>query len=196
MGRRRSRNRLNEDSSMNLVFIYGPPAAGKLTVATELSNLIDYKLLDNHAVINTVTRIFPFSDTEHAALRRKLSRKFRIELFEAAAENDISLVTTLGASGQEYFDFFADTQEAVEKHGGTVCFVQLLPTEEALYDRITGQSRKELHKLGTPEELKSRIMQQPDMFMKYPNVEHLTIDNTEMSPGDVAEIIRDHYKLS
>lgn len=180
---------------MKLVFIYGPPAAGKLTVATELSKLTHYKLLDNHAVINAVTRIFPFSDTEHAALRRKLSRNIRLELFEAAAENDISLITTLGASGQDYFDFFKDTQAVIEKHEGTIYFVQLLPTVDALYDRVEAESRIPLQKLITKDELRSRVEGQSDMFVKYPDTEHLTVDNTSMSPAEVAYKIKDNYSL-
>lgn len=180
---------------MNLLFIYGPPAAGKLTVATEISKLLDYKLLDNHSVINAVTRIFPFSDIEHSALRRKISRKFRVELFEAAAENNISVVTTLGASGQDYFDFFEETQVVVKKHNGNVYFVQLLPSQEALYERVVQDSRKQLQKLSTKDDLKERITKESEMFKKYPNVDHLTLDNTHLSPAETAKAIKIHYNL-
>jgi shikimate kinase len=38
--------------TMPIVFIYGPPAAGKLTVAKELSAVTGYKLFDNHVTID------------------------------------------------------------------------------------------------------------------------------------------------
>lgn len=37
---------------MKLVFIYGMPAAGKLTVAKELAGLSGYKLFHNHQVVD------------------------------------------------------------------------------------------------------------------------------------------------
>lgn len=180
---------------MKLVFIYGPPAAGKLTVATEISRLIDYKLLDNHAVINAVTRIFPFSDTEHADVRRKLARDIRLEMYRVAAENDINLITTLGAAGPQYFDFYEAIQNVVEDNGGKVLFVQLLPTMDTLLDRVENQSRVDLHKIDSKEVLSKRLSEQPENFDKYPNMEHKTIDNTNMSPEEVAKTIIDHYNL-
>lgn len=180
---------------MKLIFIYGPPAAGKLTVATELSKLLGYKLLDNHSVINTVTRIFPFNDIEHGSLRRKLSRQIRLELFEAAAQNNINVITTLGASGQEYFDFFEDTQSVIEANNGTVCFVQLLPSVDALYERVEQQSRKNFQKLDSKTALSDRINNQSEMFVKYPNVHHFTLDNTKLSPIEAALAIQKYYNL-
>ena len=45
---------------MKLVFIYGPPAVGKLTVATELVKLTGFKLFDNHVSIDFVKSVFEF----------------------------------------------------------------------------------------------------------------------------------------
>jgi tRNA uridine 5-carbamoylmethylation protein Kti12 len=45
---------------MKLVFIYGPPAAGKLTVATELSRLTGFKLFHNHVSIQFVESLFEY----------------------------------------------------------------------------------------------------------------------------------------
>ncbi len=39
---------------MKLVFIYGPPASGKLTVARELAALTGYKLFHNHLVVEAL----------------------------------------------------------------------------------------------------------------------------------------------
>ena len=45
---------------MNLVFIYGPPGVGKLTVAKELAGLTGYKLFHNHLSIDWVLPVFDF----------------------------------------------------------------------------------------------------------------------------------------
>ena len=46
---------------MKLVIIQGPPAAGKLTVATELAAPTSFKLFHNHASIDCVKPVFEFA---------------------------------------------------------------------------------------------------------------------------------------
>lgn len=55
---------------MNLVFLYGPPAVGKLTVATILAEKTGYTLFHNHQIINLLRNVFGFDSKE----RRQLGR--------------------------------------------------------------------------------------------------------------------------
>ena len=41
---------------MKLIFIYGLPATGKLTVAVELAAMTGYKLFHNHLVVDLLCR--------------------------------------------------------------------------------------------------------------------------------------------
>ena len=43
---------------MKLVFLYGPPAVGKFTVAKELAALTGFKLFHNHLTVDVATSIF------------------------------------------------------------------------------------------------------------------------------------------
>src|SRR5687767_7404804 len=76
-------------SHMDLIFIYGPPGVGKLTVAKELVRLTGYKLFHNHLTLNYVSAIFdwegPFWDLVH---------DIRCSMIAAAAKEGISLVFT------------------------------------------------------------------------------------------------------
>jgi len=45
---------------MNLVFLHGPPAAGKLTVGREFARVTNSKLFDNHISIDFAKNIFEF----------------------------------------------------------------------------------------------------------------------------------------
>lgn len=43
---------------MQLIFIYGPPAVGKLSVANALAKLTGYRVFHNHLTIDLVRSIF------------------------------------------------------------------------------------------------------------------------------------------
>lgn len=45
---------------MRLVFIHGPAASGKLTVAKELAALTGYPLFHNHLIVDALLAVFPF----------------------------------------------------------------------------------------------------------------------------------------
>lgn len=44
---------------MNLIFIYGPPATGKLTIANELSSLTGLPVFHNHLTRDIVKSLYP-----------------------------------------------------------------------------------------------------------------------------------------
>lgn len=46
------------------ILIYGPPAAGKLTVARSLVEGHGVKLLDNHLTLDVALQLFPFGTKE------------------------------------------------------------------------------------------------------------------------------------
>lgn len=55
---------------MKLLFLYGPPAVGKFTVAKEWAALTGFKFLHNHLTIDLVTSVFePRSDPYFYLLR-------------------------------------------------------------------------------------------------------------------------------
>lgn len=123
---------------MNLIFIYGPPAAGKLTVATELVKLTNYKLLDNHKAIDCLAELFPRSGNQRIeSIRGGLGRKTRLDMFEAAASAGTHLIATFALLAPGTQDFMRQTKYRVENAGGGVLFVQLLPTRDCLLERVT-----------------------------------------------------------
>lgn len=180
---------------MNLIFLYGPPAAGKLTVAQELATLLNYKLFHNHAILNVLADVFPFGDQKLSPIRKKLGWKFRLEVFEEAAQADVDLITTFGRAGGQYFDFFSDVIRAVEGNNGRVLFIQVTATEEVLLQRVANQSRKDHKKISSPEHLQEMLHEGPNMFEKYPDREHLSIDTRILSPRENAERIIEYYGL-
>ena len=180
---------------MNLIFIYGPPAAGKLTVALELKKLLGYKVFDNHALIDPIASLFPFDHPELNKIRSRLGAKFRIELFNEAAKAGVDCVTTAARNAPEGHKFLRSVQKAVEEGGGTVLYVQLVASRSTLLERVTNESRRKKGKLGSRDKLEAQLKAEPSFFDTFPDKKHIKIDNTKLSPKEVAQAIIDYYRL-
>ena len=56
---------------MILVFLYGPVASGKLTIARELAARTGFALFHNHLVVDAVMAVFPFGSESFVRLRER-----------------------------------------------------------------------------------------------------------------------------
>lgn len=176
---------------MKLIFIYGPPASGKLTVAKELSKITKYKIFHNHLTVDLVNSIFEFG-TE---IFWKIVSKYRLELIEVAAkENTKGLIFTYFYVQNEDDWFVKKVIKIIKKHNGEVCFVQIHCDKSELIKRVKHSSRKNYAKIKSVKLLKETIKKR-DAFSNVPYVKNLVIDNTKLSPKKTAEIIKNHYKL-
>src|SRR4051812_6131450 len=71
---------------MTLIFLYGPPGVGKLTVAETLAERTGFKIMQNNPTVQAVTPIFEFGTKEWS---RTLHR-IRLVMFEEAARSGIA----------------------------------------------------------------------------------------------------------
>lgn len=175
---------------MHLFVLYGPPAVGKLTIGKILSENLQIPLVDNHSITNPLARVFGWGHPE----QYRLGEKFRFELFESAAREDKSLITTLGGGGA-YYDFFVQTtKRIVESHGGSVVFVRLTSPEDVLFDRVSNQSRVDKFTISEREKLADVFSNNPDVFASVlvPNL--IEIDTSKQSPAVSAEMIVQAFK--
>ena len=93
---------------MNLIFLYGTPAAGKLTIAKELVKLVSYKLYDNHAIISPLGALFTYADPELNAIRAPPGKRIRVDDFGSAAKAGINFISTSGGVGRKILSFFVN----------------------------------------------------------------------------------------
>ena len=108
---------------MKLIFIYGPPAVGKLTVAEELSKITGYKIFHNHLVFDIISPIFD-SDKK---LFWNLIRKIKLQVIESAIKEKIGgLIFTMAWGLRPYNpNFINRVIRIVKKYKGKVYFVHL-----------------------------------------------------------------------
>lgn len=180
---------------MNLILLYGPPAAGKLTVATELSNTLGYKLVDNHKAIDYLVELFPRSDNKELELARsRLGRKIRLDMFEAAANAGVNLITTFAPLSPGTTDFMRQVRATVEGAGGHALFVQLLPSRDVLLERVTAESRQG-KKIDNHDLWHEVVGTNDAAFETFPDLEHCVLDNSDLTPAQAVEQIIQYYHL-
>jgi tRNA uridine 5-carbamoylmethylation protein Kti12 len=76
---------------MKLIILYGPPAAGKLTVANELATIADVKVFDNHQVIDIIE---PIVTRKYADFAKLIYDTQRAIIGAAIKANQVNVVIT------------------------------------------------------------------------------------------------------
>ncbi len=174
---------------MNLIFIYGPPASGKLTISEELIKITGYKLFHNHITRDLVRDIYPDDLSE----KYELVSNLRLEVFEFAARHNTNMIFTWVYDGEADDKFVNDTIDVVKAHGGDVLFVETRATNESLLERVGNDSRKQFFKLGDVDIMKNIL--DTHKFVPIPFVDSLTIDTSTIEPTESAKLIVNHYGL-
>jgi len=125
---------------MKLLFVYGPAASGKLTIARELVTLTGFALFHNHLVVDAVAAVFPFGSERFVELREQ----FWLAMFHEAAEAGHSLIFTFAPEASGALDFPDRARQAVEVAGGEIIFVRLTLSRDEQERRIGNPDRDRL----------------------------------------------------
>lgn len=175
---------------MKLLFIYGSPAVGKLTVAREIAARTGFKVFHNHLSIDCIEPIFEFGSKSFG----KLIGLIRRETIREAAQVGQNLIYTFCYAKGSDEPHVKDVTEIVEENGGEVCFVLLTAAREELNKRVIEESRKKMGKAKTVE-MMDFFHETYDLSSPVPERESLIIDNTNLSPAETARQIIEHFYL-
>jgi chloramphenicol 3-O-phosphotransferase len=175
---------------MRLVFIYGPPASGKLTIARELTKLTGFKLFHNHVSIQFVTSLFDFGTKTF----NRLTDKYRREMLEEAAREGVDTIFTFVYGRPVDDEFVRDSVRRVKRHGGRVVFVRLYCDREELARRVAAPGRRALGKLSKKKILND-LYRVFDLDSEVPVQSSFSIDTGKNSPRKAARMIVQRYKL-
>ena len=189
--------KLSKNKNPVVIFIYGPMAVGKLTVAKILSKKLGFKMAHNHHINDFVDEIFDRGSYASDALKEYL----RYHLLENAVKTKIDLITThayshnfvskTGLSDPKYVKIL---EKKLTKLGAKFYPVHLKADGKELLRRIDRNSRKKFKKL-TNRKIMRRFLLSKD-WQTSPNLKNnLVIDNTNLSPDKVSNLIVKHFKI-
>ncbi len=170
---------------MKLIFIYGPPAVGKLTVAEKLSELSGIPLFHNHVTRDLVQDIYGDGIAENYDLVRDI----RNLVLSYCAKNDTDLIFTYVYGGAEDDEHVRKMKSSVEDNGGEAVFVELTAERADLLVRVNGESRKRYKKLHDAKILE-KLTEDMEKF-SIPFIEKTAIDTSKYSSDEVAKMIQE-----
>lgn len=129
---------------MHLVFLHGPPAAGKYTIAGELAALTGFELYHNHLAVDAVLKEHAFGSPGFVAGRDRLWRE---HLTDAARRQPPGLIFTFNPENSVPPAFLDWLFTTLPGRGVTLHSVGLTLPEAEIERRLGRESRHQFGKL-------------------------------------------------
>lgn len=188
---------------MKLIIIFGPQAVGKMTVGHELEKITNLKLFHNHMTIEIISPLFGYGSK--SPVGTKLVDLFRQKIFEEFAKSDQEgLIFTFvwAFNEQDDWDYIDNICDIFESQGGTVYLVEL---EADVDERIKRNEHPyRLNHKPTKRNIEWSEKDLKDSMDKYrlnsksgeiKNENYIRIDNTNLSPEETAQKIKEKFQL-
>ena len=184
----------------NLIVVSGPQAVGKMTVAESIKEKIGYSLMVNHDSIEVAKKIF----APNVKAWKELNVLIRENVFETAIKNNVNMIFTfvVAFDMQEDIDYLNRLKDMFEASGGSFYFVELEADLQTRLERNVTPHRLEakLSKKDT-EWSKQELLETMEKYrlnsnegeILFPN--QIKINNTHLSPDEVAEMIVEKFNL-
>ena len=185
----------------DLIVVCGPQAVGKMTVAECLRDKLHYNMMMNHDSIEISDRIFGFA----TPAQKEFNRYFREKAFGLAVKHNVNLIFTYVCAFemQEEREYLTQLHDMFTSNGGRFFFVELSAGLEARLARNETPHRME-KKASKRNVAWSRADLLDDAQNHRLNSEegelwfehHLKIDNTFLSPEEVADTVINTFGLT
>jgi len=184
------------------VLIFGPHAVGKMTVGQELAKKTGMQLFHNHMSIEPYLKQFK-DDLEGRARMTDIHRK---KVFDEFMENDEKglMFTFIWHFDDESHKKEVNTLEQMfADRGIEVYFVELEADKDVRLQRNTTPNRLEHKPSKRDIELSERILEEKEVAHRLNSdpsevqkKNYLKINNTNIDPSVVAEMIIDRFKFA
>jgi broad-specificity NMP kinase len=167
-----------------LIFLYGLPGVGKLTIAKELALLTKFPIYHNHLTSDLVYSVF-----ERGEIGSLLKQSIRNLVIDTWAKNEnTSLITTLIYKKDDNEDYFQEMSESARKYNIDVYYFHLICSMDVLKQRVQSEDRKLFDKITNWDDQVSK-MQRENMLEDVPFENNYRINTTELSAKESAEAI-------
>ena len=170
---------------MKLIFLYGLPATGKLTVARELAAITGYKLFHNHLAVDLLLPVFPFGSASFIELREQIW----LSVFDHACRGQVpGLIFTFAPEKTVRPDFIRRMLTVIARNHSQAVFIELVCPLAELKRRIVDPSRRQYGKLASVP-LFDKLMLD-GVFDGFPMPEPaLSVDTSRCKPRESATLI-------
>jgi len=186
---------------MKLVIIFGPQAVGKMTVGHKLEEVTDLKLFHNHMTIELVLAFFDYETPE----AQYLIKLFRDEIFKTMANSDQpGLIFTVICNFDDPAEWerVNEISEFFSSKDAEVCLVELEADSQVRVERNSTEHRL-MHKPSKRnlEWSEANLLNSNQNHRlnsrdgEIQNTNYIRIDNTDMSPDEVALKIKKKFTL-
>lgn len=183
---------------MKLVLIIGGGSVGKMTVGQALMQKTGLRLFHNHMMIEPVLEIF-------GCYHGKAINRLREVVFEEFLESDCEgmIFTYMWAFDQQAdWDYIQGVARLFESRQSEIYCVELIAPQETRLKRNITENRL-LHKPSKRNQAFSRscILREDSSYRlvsyegEIPFANYLRIDNSNLSPEAVADIIKGRFSL-
>ena len=191
-----------EKMDKTLVIIIGPHAVGKMTVGQELAKITELRLFHNHMSIELTRKLF--APNEKDAFR-ELNQSIRNKVFEIFSRGDYpGLIFTYMCAFdvEDNIEYLVNLIDRFKANGARCCVVELCADFELRLERNKSENRlyhKESKRDIEWSESEMRRTSEKYRLNSYdgevlPFDNYIKIDNTNRSPEEVANIIKDKFK--
>jgi hypothetical protein len=175
-----------------VIFLFGRPGVGKLTVGELLAAETRYRLLHNHAVVDLATSLFSFGSPPFVALREKLW----LDAIDACLAAKLpGVIMTFAPESTVTDDFIPTLSKHITARGGSLRFIELHCSGTELETRLAAESRGKFGKLRDVSLFrkldKAGAFDRPRM-----PVAELVVDTTDSKPTESARAIAKHLQQS
>jgi hypothetical protein len=168
---------------MKLLFIYGLPAVGKLTVARAVAERTGGRLFHNHLTVNLVLSVFDFGSPAFIELRERIW----MDVFRRAIAEEVPLlIFTFNPENSVPQRFIDELFREVSESGGEMIPVELTAAETEIEVRLGSGSRRLERK--TLDVKSYRALRSKGTFDS-PRIPtpRLTLDTGRLSAAEAAE---------
>jgi chloramphenicol 3-O-phosphotransferase len=180
-----------KNQTVDLVFIHGPAAAGKLTIARELTKLVGLPVFHNQLVVDALTPVFEFGSPAFVNLREQIW----LAVFKEAARAGTSLIFTFVPEKTVTQSFVREAVSVVQAEGGRVLFVELTCPVSVQEERVAAASRAEFGKIRSVQVLRELRERGAFNVSEMPS-SGLKIDTSVVLPQDAAKAIVEFFGLT